>query len=93
MNKFSFTAKLEHIDKPGGWWLVKLPNETHEAIKPLMSHGSLKTEATIGKATWSTTIMPMGGGVWMLPIKADVRTAENLQLGDTINISFEPKLD
>jgi hypothetical protein len=87
----TFSGTIEHSDAPGGWWYVKLPPEVKRELQPLFTGGSAKVKATVGKTTWPVTIMPMGGGVWMMPLKAEVRVAESLQTGQEILVTIAPR--
>lgn len=50
---------------------------------------SIKVAATIGDTTWSTSCFPSDKGGWLLPIKASVRKAENLDEGTEISVDLE----
>jgi hypothetical protein len=41
--------------------------------------------AYIGRTTWTTSLFPKDGG-YIVPIKAKVRKAEALELGQTVTI-------
>ena len=87
----TFEGKIERINETGGWWFVKLPAEIKQALQPYFVRGNAKVNAAIGKTTWPVTIMAMGGGVWMIPIKAEVRKAESLDAGQTVKITITPR--
>ncbi len=69
------------------WHFVTLPKATAKQIKSLLTGprrgwGSVRVSVTIGTTTWKTSIFPHKEvGSFILPIKASVRKAENLQLG------------
>jgi len=88
---FSFKAPLEHINEPGGWWYVRVPAEIHGVVKPLMARGSLRLGVEIGKTQWNATMMPLGGGVSMIPIKAEIRKAESLEEGQRLSVTITPR--
>lgn len=46
--------------------------------------GSVKVEARIGDSEWSTSIFPQKEGTWFLPVRATVRRAEKLEMGDPV---------
>lgn len=87
----SFTATIQRSDKPGGWWCVVVPSETKKALQPLFVGGNAKVMATVGTTTWPVTIMAMGGGHWMVPLKADIRESEELQTGQEITVTITPR--
>jgi len=48
----------------------------------------MKVHVTIGETAWDTSIFPdKGSGGWLLPVKAAVRKAEELVVGDHIQVS------
>ena len=51
--------------------------------------GSLKVVATIGTSRWNTSVFPSKETGWMLPIKAAVRKAEGLGVGDAVEVQLE----
>lgn len=44
--------------------------------------------ATIGKTSWETSLLPMGNGTYFIALKKQIRKKEDVQLQDTISISF-----
>lgn len=54
---------------------------------PKRGWGSIKVRATIGHSSWDTSIFPEKDAKgWLLPIKAAVRKAEGLVVGDRITV-------
>ena len=52
--------------------------------------GSFRVRVTVGATTWTTSIFPDSvRGTYLLPIKRAVRTAENLDMGDTTTVTVE----
>jgi Domain of unknown function (DUF1905) len=52
--------------------------------------GSLPVKSTVGKTSWRTSIFPdRRAGVYLLPLKAEVRKKENIGQGDTIALKIE----
>ena len=78
-----------------GWTFVSLPAEASEEIRGLTSgrrrgFGSVRVRASIGGTTWKTSIFPDSGrGVYVLPVKRDVRKAESLAAGDVATVTVE----
>lgn len=55
--------------------------------------GSLPVRVTIGKTTWDTSIFPdkrIRG--YLLPIKASVRAAQAIQVGDTLSFKLRVRV-
>lgn len=47
--------------------------------------GMVPVAARIGSTEWTTSLWPRDGG-YVVPLKADVRRAETLELGDTTRV-------
>ncbi len=92
---FSFSAKcwLWQAEK-AAWHFVSLPKEKSEEIKFFNENmsskkrgwGAVKVLASVGETAWSTSIFPQKEGVYILPIKAGVRKAENIVEGSDVQI-------
>jgi len=92
---FTFTAKcwLWQAEK-AAWHFVSLPTDKSEEIKFFNDNlttkkrgwGAVKVVARIGQTAWSTSIFPQKTGEYILPIKADVRKAENIVEGGDVEI-------
>ena len=96
------TAKLwlwQSDKAPASWHFLTIECEAAEAIHDLAlmrrlesgrrrGWGAMKVHVTIGETCWNTSIFPdKGSGGWLLPIKAAVRKAEELVVGDQIQVS------
>ena len=57
------------------------------AVSPAVSYGwgVLPVEAQVGGSTWRTSLFPKEGG-YVLPVKAAIRRAEDLELGDVVDV-------
>lgn len=52
--------------------------------------GSVPVTATIGGTTWRTSIFPdKKAGSFVLPLKAEVRTAEGIDEGATVEVRLD----
>jgi hypothetical protein len=49
--------------------------------------GCIPVAARIGATRWKTSLFPKDGG-YIVPIKAAVRRAERLELGDVVEVSL-----
>lgn len=81
-----FTAPLWLWQGKGAWHFVTLPADESHIIKmavPRRGWGSMRVKATIGATSWNTSIFPASKAeAYLLPIKADVRKAEGLVVGE-----------
>jgi hypothetical protein len=92
-----FSAELWIWDarRVDSWTFVSLPAEASRDIRDLVGgqrrgFGSVPVQATVGGTSWSTSIFPDSAhGVYVLPVKRDVRRAEDLDVGDTAMVTVE----
>ena len=73
-------------------YLVSVPKELSDEIKEISEGlangwGSLKVEATIGSTVWRTSIFPDSkSGLFDLPLKAEVRKKNNLEVATLVKV-------
>ena len=91
---FRFSGKLWRWtgDAPATWVFVTLPADVAFAIKcqsESRAWGSVAVSARIGATHWRTSLFPeKATGLYLLPVKAAVRKAENLNDGDTVDVEL-----
>jgi hypothetical protein len=78
---------------PAPWHFVTVPDAASEqlaAVSDAVSYGwgMIPARVTVGATAWSTALWPKDGG-YIVPIKTTVRTAERLELGDTITLQLD----
>jgi hypothetical protein len=83
---------------PASWHFLTIDGEVGDAIKATSvmrrleggrsrGFGSMKVTATIGGTTWATSIFPAKDvGGYLLPVKAAVRKAEGVVVGDEVEV-------
>ena len=91
---FSFSGEVWRYPGAGGWYFVSLPKKISEHIKKANTHpkpwGYVKVRATIGKTSWQTGLWPQAKeGVYLLVIKASVRTKEGIRERDKVRARVE----
>lgn len=74
--------------------LAALPEKASDDIDaavPLKGgFGSVRVRVRIGTSTWSTSVFPDSKrGCYIVPVKAEVRRREGVDLGDTVRIRIE----
>ena len=89
---------------PASWHFISIKDAIGEEIKahatlarlelglPRRSgFGSVKVEARIGETIWQTSIFRGGpaDAIYLLPVKAAVRKAEGLALGDDVTVTLK----
>lgn len=78
----------------GAWHFVNTDKKLADELrKTYQSHrrgfGSIPVMATIGKTSWKTSIFPESrSGTYVLPLKAKVRQAEEIQSGDAVTFKL-----
>lgn len=87
MKKFSVKSKVQKFPGSSGWFYLPIPHTYREfGKKPVW--GLVPAEITIGQTTWRKSLLPKGDGTMFIALNAKVRKAENLQLGDEIEVEY-----
>jgi Domain of unknown function (DUF1905) len=85
----TFTAKLEKSPAKGGWTYVVWP----ESASFFKTRGLVKIKGTIDGHPFQSSFMAMGDGVHMLPVKADTRKAIGKDVGESVKVVLEERID
>lgn len=89
--RITFAAPLWLWSGKGAWHFVTLPQDDSAIIRmavPRRGWGSVRVRARIGETEWATSIFPdTKANAYLLPVKADVRKAEALTVGEKISIT------
>lgn len=88
---FEFVGQLWLYGGNAGWHFVTLPHEISDEIDSLVpkraGFGSVPVEVVIGSSVWNTSLFPdKKAASFVLPIKKPVRTKEDIDDGDEVNI-------
>lgn len=93
MKKYVCTAKIWlYPGDNAAWHFLTLPKKVGIDIKAATEGvrrgwGSVPVTVTIGKTSWETSIFPdKHSGSFILPLKASVRNAEELEEGDEVKV-------
>jgi hypothetical protein len=100
--EFVFDAELWRWDaRPdASWTFVSLPADASAEIADLVAggaprgFGAVRVEVRVGLSRWRTSVFPDAGrGVYVLPVKRAVRTAQHWELGGTATVHLQVLLD
>lgn len=93
MIEFEFTGELLRW-QDGSWHFVELEPELAEEINTFSrgmkgGWGSVRVTVRVGATEWHTSLFPSKEhGTYFLPVKAEVRRAEQLGVGEEFEISL-----
>ena len=81
---------------PAPWYFVTVPAEESRDLNEISAvvtygWGMIPVQVRIGKTTWKTSLWPKDDR-YIVPIKADVRKAENLEEGDKVTVRLQVTL-
>src|SRR5689334_14823061 len=90
---FEFRGELWFWKGPAPWHFITVPEEGCDALEEsaaLVSYGwgMIPVAARIGQTCWRTSLFPKDGR-YVVPVKAHVRRAEGLELGDLVTVHLD----
>jgi hypothetical protein len=85
-----FSGEMWFWRGPAPWHFVTVPDEecgALEAASSLVTYGwgMIPVAARIGATGWTTSLFPKDGR-YIVPVKAWVRNAEGLEVGDLVTV-------
>jgi len=88
-----FIGKIWFWRGPAPWYFVTIPGEQGRELKAISGFvtygwGVIPVHVQIGKTEFQTSLFPKDGS-YIVPIKASVRKAENLEEGDNVTVRLE----
>jgi hypothetical protein len=93
---YKLRAKVWLYQGAAAWHFLTLPKKQAREIRMILGGatgrgwGSVPVSVTIGATTWQTSIFPDKKlGSFVLPLKAEVRKAEGISEGDTVQFVLE----
>jgi hypothetical protein len=90
---FEFTGRIFFWKGPAPWFFVTVPDGPSREIKAISTlvtygWGVIPVRVRIGRTEYTTSLFPKDG-LYLVPIKASVRKAEDLSEGDDVTIRIE----
>jgi Domain of unknown function (DUF1905) len=88
-----FSGEIIHWRGPSPFYFVRVPDEQSAAIEHVSSlvtygWGCIPARVTVGATEFTTSLFPKDDG-YLVPIKAAVRQAERIDLGDHVELRLE----
>lgn len=88
-----FTGPIWFWRGPAPYYFVTIPQEESLKIKAISGSvtygwGVIPVKVRIGETEWTTSLFPKNG-LYIVPIRTNVREAENLDVGDEVAIWLE----
>jgi hypothetical protein len=88
-----FNGEIWYWRGPAPWFFVTVPEKQSSDLKEISGFvtygwGVIPVQVRIGKTDWQTSLIPKDGR-YLVPIKASVRKAENLEEGDNVTVRLE----
>jgi hypothetical protein len=90
--QLEFDGEVWYWKGPSPFYFVTVPeaegDEIH-AVSAMVTYGwgVIPVTVEIGDTSWMTSLFPRDGG-YEVPVKAAVRKAESLELGDSVHITM-----
>ena len=87
---FEFSGKIFIWKGPAPWFFVTVPDKESRDLKAISGivtygWGVIPVHARIGDTEWNTSLFPKDG-LYLVPLRASVRKAENLAEGDMVTV-------
>ncbi|MEJ2707483.1 MAG: DUF1905 domain-containing protein [Anaerolineales bacterium] len=91
-----FNGKIWFWRGPAPWYFVTVPAKQSRDLKVVSEivtygWGMIPVYVKIGNSEWKTSLFPKDGR-YIVPIKASVRKAENLDEGDKVSVRLKVRL-
>ena len=88
----AFSGQMWFWKGPAPWHFVTVPEDECGVLasaSALVTYGwgMIPVHARIGTTGWATSLWPKDGG-YIVPVKAAVRTAARLQVGDVVAVGL-----
>ena len=87
-----FNNKILFWRGPAPWYFVAVPAQESRELKEISNlvtygWGVIPVQVRIGNTEWATSLFPKDDH-YLVPLKASIRKAENLQEGDNVTVQL-----
>lgn len=94
--QLNFTGEVIHWKGPAPFYFVTVPEEESDMIASVSAlatygWGVIPVTAVIGDTEWTTALFPKDGA-YLVPLKVVVRKAEQIELGEVVDIGLTIEL-
>ena len=91
--ELTFSGEVWFWRGPSPFHFVTVPEDESAELKAAAAvvtygWGMIPVEVRIGSTRWTTSLFPKNGG-YVLPLKDLVRTAEGIDVGDTVTVRLD----
>ena len=91
--QLEFTGEIWYWKGPAPWYFVTVPDEECLELaeaSPSVTYGwgMIPVRARIYRTRWTTSLFPKDGR-YIVPVKAAVRKAEGLEVGDIVTVGLD----
>lgn len=88
-----FSGKIWFWKGPAPWYFVTVPEKECRDLKAISGFvtygwGMIPVTVQIGRTKYKTSLWPKDG-TYIVPIRASVREAENLEEGDQVSVRLQ----
>jgi hypothetical protein len=88
--ELEFTGEVWFWRGPSPYHFVTVPENESAALQAASAivtygWGMIPVEVRVGSTRWTTSLFPKNGG-YVVPVKDIVRTAERIEVGDTVTL-------
>jgi hypothetical protein len=85
---FTCSGIVKQFPQKGGWVYLPIP-QTYADLGGKPRWGLVPATITIGKTTWTRSLLPLGDGTLFIALNATVRKAEHINVGDRVTATFK----
>lgn len=91
--EFKFESKIIFWRGPAPYFFAPVPAKQSREIKTISKlvtygWGAIPVQVQLGQSQWKTSLFPKDGG-YLVPIKAVVQKAEDINEGDTVTLRLD----